>query len=190
MGMEQTLKLARQADIRFTSTLFEGSGILQAKVTEYDLNNFADQVLKECYIALQPMLRDMISRGHAQRLIQKHFEADTDLKQGDRVNVIAGFNVGAKGVINYIDPTGKIWVRRKGASTDVFYTAEELELDHTPIDKYSDIVSDGGLDPRNKFDVPRPLFADVVKYIETIENDSRNHISYMVKKKFGGEANN
>ena len=51
-------------------------------------------------------------------------------KIGDRVQATqnAGFHKGAKGVINYIEPSGKCWVRRDHASTDVFYEQDELEL--------------------------------------------------------------
>jgi hypothetical protein len=34
---------------------------------------FAELIVKECQIALQPALRDMISRGHACDIIKKHF---------------------------------------------------------------------------------------------------------------------
>jgi hypothetical protein len=34
--------------------------------------------------------------------------------------------------------------------------ARELGLDYEPVGQYSDIVSDGGLDPRNKFDATPP----------------------------------
>jgi hypothetical protein len=34
---------------------------------------FAELIVAESYNALQPMLRDMISRGHAYDLIKQHF---------------------------------------------------------------------------------------------------------------------
>ncbi len=34
---------------------------------------FAELIVKECGVALSPMLRDMISRGQAVELIKKHF---------------------------------------------------------------------------------------------------------------------
>jgi hypothetical protein len=37
------------------------------------LDLFAELIVEECYQALNPMLRDMISRGHAHDLIKKHF---------------------------------------------------------------------------------------------------------------------
>jgi ATP-dependent exoDNAse (exonuclease V) alpha subunit len=51
---------------------------------------------------------------------------------GDRVKVRknAGFNRGAMGVIQFIEPTdgGKVWVLRDRSSSPVWYTADELEL--------------------------------------------------------------
>jgi hypothetical protein len=35
---------------------------------------FAQLIVKECGVALSPMLRDMISRGQAYDLIKQHFE--------------------------------------------------------------------------------------------------------------------
>ena len=37
------------------------------------LKKFAELIVEECGIALNPMLRDMISRGQAYDLIKKHF---------------------------------------------------------------------------------------------------------------------
>jgi hypothetical protein len=34
---------------------------------------FAELIVRECGVALSPMLRDMISRGQAVELIKKHF---------------------------------------------------------------------------------------------------------------------
>lgn len=34
---------------------------------------FAELIIKECGTALNPMLRDMISRGQAHQLIKEHF---------------------------------------------------------------------------------------------------------------------
>ena len=34
---------------------------------------FAELIVKECCVALNPMLRDMVSRGQAFDLIKKHF---------------------------------------------------------------------------------------------------------------------
>lgn len=40
---------------------------------EYHLEKFADLMIQECSVALNPMLRDMISRGQAIDLIKQHF---------------------------------------------------------------------------------------------------------------------
>ena len=59
--------------------------------------------------------------------ILKHFGVEeTSIKIGSRVKVISGFNVGAKGTVSYIEPSGKLWVRRDGANSDVFYHSEEV----------------------------------------------------------------
>ena len=40
---------------------------------ELDPVKFAELIVKECGIALSPMLRDMVSRGQAYDLIKQHF---------------------------------------------------------------------------------------------------------------------
>ena len=52
----------------------------QAEFSEKDLHiqgdnfqRFAELIVKECGVALSPMLRDMISRGQAYDLIKEHF---------------------------------------------------------------------------------------------------------------------
>jgi len=37
---------------------------------------FAEAVIRECCIALNPMLRDMISRGQGREIILQHFDID------------------------------------------------------------------------------------------------------------------
>jgi len=37
------------------------------------MERFAELIIQECQIALQPALRDMISRGQACDIIKKHF---------------------------------------------------------------------------------------------------------------------
>lgn len=54
-------------------------------------------------------------------------EKHSALRRGHVVQVIAGFNVGARGVVEFVEPSGqKIWVLRNGASTPVFYHPDEL----------------------------------------------------------------
>jgi hypothetical protein len=38
-----------------------------------DLEKFAELIVRECGVALSPMLRDMVSRGQAFDLIKEHF---------------------------------------------------------------------------------------------------------------------
>ena len=38
-----------------------------------DVEKFAELIVKECGVALSPMLRDMVSRGQAYDLIKEHF---------------------------------------------------------------------------------------------------------------------
>ncbi len=38
-----------------------------------ELEKFAELIVKECGVALSPMLRDMISRGQAYDIIKEHF---------------------------------------------------------------------------------------------------------------------
>lgn len=40
------------------------------------LQKFAELIIKECDVALNPMLRDMVSRGQALNLIKQHFGVD------------------------------------------------------------------------------------------------------------------
>jgi hypothetical protein len=45
--------------------------------TEYfDKEKFAELIVRECGVALSPMLRDMISRGQAYDTIKNHFGID------------------------------------------------------------------------------------------------------------------
>ena len=39
----------------------------------FNYEKFAELIIRDCYVALHPMLRDMISRGQAYDLIKKHF---------------------------------------------------------------------------------------------------------------------
>ena len=38
-----------------------------------ELEKFAELIVRECGVALSPMLRDMVSRGKAYDLIKQHF---------------------------------------------------------------------------------------------------------------------
>lgn len=39
----------------------------------FDKQKFAELIIKQCGVALHPMLRDMVSRGQAYELIKQHF---------------------------------------------------------------------------------------------------------------------
>ena len=56
------------------STCFE-EGDTEGKydIEVFDKEKFAELIVRECGVALSPMLRDMVSRGQAVELIQKHF---------------------------------------------------------------------------------------------------------------------
>ena len=43
------------------------------KWIDYYSEKFAELIVRECGVALSPMLRDMISRGQAYDLIKQHF---------------------------------------------------------------------------------------------------------------------
>ena len=45
----------------------------EAQVHPEDLEYFAELIVRECGVALSPMLRDMVSRGQAYDLIKQHF---------------------------------------------------------------------------------------------------------------------
>jgi hypothetical protein len=57
--------------------LAEQSGLYIAydnkEITEKEIEFFAELIVRECGVALSPMLRDMVSRGQAYDLIKVHF---------------------------------------------------------------------------------------------------------------------
>ena len=53
------------------ATILEGNGDYVAG--ELDPVKFAELIVRECGVALSPMLRDMVSRGQAYDLIKQHF---------------------------------------------------------------------------------------------------------------------
>jgi len=64
---ERIRQLAEQAMV----TLPAAEGPLSH--TYFDKEKFAELIIKECGVALSPMLRDMISRGQAYDLIKQYF---------------------------------------------------------------------------------------------------------------------
>ena len=68
--MNQRIRqLAEQAGISLSQKDFSYYWVESAE----DIEKFAELIVKECGVALSPMLRDMISRGQAVELIKQHF---------------------------------------------------------------------------------------------------------------------
>jgi len=59
-------ELAYQSGIALGNNYAEGS-------RRELLEKFAELIVRECGVALSPMLRDMVSRGQAYDLIKQHF---------------------------------------------------------------------------------------------------------------------
>ena len=59
--------------------LYKEAGLVMNNPMAYEqwyldsLEKFAELIVRECGVALSPMLRDMVSRGQAYDLIKKHF---------------------------------------------------------------------------------------------------------------------
>jgi hypothetical protein len=64
---ERIKELAEQATTRIEPTSDSGEGWI------FDKEKFVELIVKECGVALSPMLRDMISRGQAYDLVKQHF---------------------------------------------------------------------------------------------------------------------
>jgi hypothetical protein len=69
--------------------------------------------------------------------MQKRIRVFRPFQRGDRVvvNEQAGFHKGARGVIDYITPDGRIWIIRDGSSSPLYWHAFELEFEN-PEDGY------------------------------------------------------
>ena len=65
---ERIRELAEQALNEYSATYHN-----EAKIPEAYLKKFAELIVGECGVALSPMLREMVSRGHAYELIRQHF---------------------------------------------------------------------------------------------------------------------
>jgi hypothetical protein len=65
-------ELAEQSGLRFTQ-LMSNPMVPVVDGKETDLEKFAELIVRECGVALRPMLRDMVSRGKAYDLIKEHF---------------------------------------------------------------------------------------------------------------------
>jgi len=47
--------------------------VIESMGINEEIEKFAELIVEECGVALNPMLRDMVSRGQAYDLIKKHF---------------------------------------------------------------------------------------------------------------------
>ena len=66
---EKIKKLAEQSGVVMRGTFGKPMNI-------DELEKFAELIVKECGVALSPMLRNMVSRGQAYDLIKQHFGVD------------------------------------------------------------------------------------------------------------------
>jgi hypothetical protein len=58
------------------ASLIDGPSGSRYSLPDEFVEKFSESLVKECGVALSPMLRDMISRGQAYDLIKKHFGVD------------------------------------------------------------------------------------------------------------------
>ena len=65
---ERIEKLAKQAGYKHPDAVGECEDYAY-----FDHKEFAELIVRECRVALSPMLRDMVSRGQAYDLIKEHF---------------------------------------------------------------------------------------------------------------------
>ena len=70
---ERIKQLAEQAGISLSQKDFSYYWVESAE----DIEKFAELIVRECSVALSPMLRDMISRGQAVDLIKQHFGVES-----------------------------------------------------------------------------------------------------------------
>jgi hypothetical protein len=66
---EKIKQLADQAGINYVT----GMGYSNDEVSDLQVEEFAELIVKECGVALNLMMRDQISRGKAFDLIKQHF---------------------------------------------------------------------------------------------------------------------
>lgn len=94
---------------------------------EADIRNLTKWLNEE---QLAPIDRPALARVLTFAQLYHQPSIKLQFKQGDRIQVKqnAGFHRGSLGVVQYVAPDGKIWVRRDNASSDVFYFADELQL--------------------------------------------------------------
>jgi transcription antitermination factor NusG len=120
---ERIRELAEQATTYIEPTYSSDDGWI------FDKEKFAQLIVQDL---IDSMIKrygddDELPIQEIKFFVKEHFGAESTLiKVGSRVKVVSGFNVGAKGTVSYIEPSGRMWVMRDGASTDVFYTPDEV----------------------------------------------------------------
>ena len=98
--------------------------VIESMGINEEMEKFAELIVKE---TLQVARAGIEFGDGMEDAVYTYFGVEsTSIKVGSRVKVVSGFNVGAKGTVSYIEPTGRMWVMRDGASTDVFYHPEEV----------------------------------------------------------------
>ena len=70
---EQIKALLLNARNMFVNGVTESNNKIYIHGSEENLEKFAELIVRECGVALSPMLRDMVSRGQAYNLIKEHF---------------------------------------------------------------------------------------------------------------------
>jgi hypothetical protein len=78
MNEQRIRELSEQASIHAEETVHYYTGqpdglTWEAKILKARDLKFAELIVRECGVALSPMLRDMVSRGQAYDLIKQHF---------------------------------------------------------------------------------------------------------------------
>ena len=126
-------KLAEQAGY-FQEQDDDGTRFLAIPESRWE--KFVNLIVEECASACirTGILEMEESKGKMYASsIREKFEIKDDastkkIKVGSRVKVISGFHVGIHGTVKYIEPAGRLWVIRDGASSDVFYNVNEVVL--------------------------------------------------------------
>ena len=57
------------------------------------------------------------------------------LRVGDTCRIVSGFSTGARGIVQFVEPEGHIWLQREFASAPTRHLPEELELLSTSPDQ-------------------------------------------------------
>ena len=68
---ERMLELYKKAQV--PDIAIDPSNNMPYETTRFSADKFAELIVRECGVALSPMLRDMVSRGQAYDLIKQHF---------------------------------------------------------------------------------------------------------------------